>query len=164
MSQQKIRPATREDVPLILSLIHELAVFERAPDQVKATEADLLRDGFGETPRFRCQIAEIDGEPAGFALYCYDYSTWEGKAGIHLEDLYVREGFRGNGIGKSLLLALVKSALAEDCTRLNWNVLTWNQSAIDFYRGLGAMVLDEWNSCRLTQPAMQALVELSGSL
>ena len=161
MSGLKIRLATPDDTALILSFIHELAAFERAPDQVKATEEDLRRDGFGETPRFRCHLAEVDDVPAGFALYCYNYSTWEGRAGIHLEDLYVREAFRRGGVGKALLLSVVKTALQDGCTRLNWNVLHWNQPAIDFYQGLAAVILDEWRICRLTESSMQALADRS---
>ena len=157
MPSLNIRAAVACDVPLILMFIHELAAYERAPEAVKATESDLLRDGFGEVPRFRCLIVESEHSPAGFALFFYNYSTWEGNAGIYLEDLFVRESFRGQGIGKALLLAVVKIAVAEGCSRLDWNVLKWNQSAIDFYQRLGAGILEDWSPCRLTRESMGKL-------
>src|SRR5512133_2552823 len=113
----KIRPATREDAATILDLIRALAIYEREPDAVSATEADILRDGFGATPIFRCVIAEWDGQPAGFAFWFYNYSTWQGRPGLYLEDLFVKPAFRGKGIGKSLLLHLARIAAAENCGR-----------------------------------------------
>jgi GNAT superfamily N-acetyltransferase len=156
-----IRAATPADIPLILDLIRALAAYEREPDAVKTTEADLLRDGFGEHPCFECLIAEDDGgEPAGFALYFYNYSTWRGRSGIHLEDLFVLPRFRGQGIGKSLLARVAARAAERGCVRLQWDVLEWNQTAIDFYQGLGAQFLDEWRIMRVNDDAIRSLATL----
>lgn len=157
----QIRPATAADVPLILALIHELAVYEREPDAVHATEASLLRDGFGPDPRFRCLVAERDAVPAGFALFFNSYSTWEGRHGIYLEDLFVRPAFRGHGIGKALLAHLAGVAVAEDCGRLEWSVLDWNQPAIDFYHRIGAHMKTEWRGMRVAGEALTSLAGLS---
>jgi GNAT superfamily N-acetyltransferase len=155
-----IRTATSDDIPLILELIRSLAAYEREPDAVKTTEADLLRDGFGEHPRFECLIAEAGGQAAGFALYFYNYSTWRGRAGIHLEDLFVLPRFRGHGIGKALLARVAARAVERGCVRLQWDVLDWNQTAIDFYRGLGAQFLDEWRIMRVNDEAIHTLAAL----
>jgi GNAT superfamily N-acetyltransferase len=155
-----IRTATPDDIPLILDLIRSLAAYEREPDAVQTTEADLLRDGFGEHPRFECLIAEVDGEAAGFALYFYNYSTWRGRSGIHLEDLFVPPRFRGQGIGKALLASVAARAVERGCVRLQWDVLEWNQTAIDFYRGLGAQFLDEWRIMRVNDEAIHTLAAL----
>jgi len=152
-----IRPAEPADVPLILELIHELATFEREPHAAIATEADLLRDGFGERPFFHCLIAELDGEPAGFAFYFFNYSTWKGRPGIHLEDLFVRPPFRGKGIGKALLIKVAEVAVANHCARFQWDVLDWNQTAIDFYHSLGAKLMSEWRIMRVSGEALAAL-------
>lgn len=157
-----IRPATKADVPLILSLIHELAAYEREPDAVEATEADLLRDGFGPNPIIHCLIAEADGRPAGFALYFFNYSTWRGRPGIHLEDLFVRPEFRGRGIGKALLAAVAKAAVERRCGRLQWDVLEWNQPAIDFYQSIGARFMSEWRIMRLATDESIAALAASG--
>ena len=157
MSETKIRPATPSDVPQILAFIRELALYEREPDAVLATEADLLRDGFGPTPRFRCVIADHENAPAGFALFFNSYSTWRGHHGIRLEDLYVTPAARGKGIGKALLAHLAQIAVEEGCPRLEWDVLNWNQPAIDFYQSLGAHPLTEWTIMRLTDEALIAL-------
>jgi len=133
-----IRPATPADVPLILEFIRELANYEREPQAAVATAADLLRDGFGPEPKFRVDIAEWSGEPAGFALYFWNYSTWQGKPGLYLEDLFVRPRFRGKGIGKALLVHLARVAVKNNCGRLVWQVLDWNTPAIEFYKSLGA--------------------------
>lgn len=154
-----IRPATAADVPQILAFIHALAVYEREPDAVRATEADLLRDGFGPNPFYFCLIAEHEGLPAGFALYFFSYSTWHGKPGIYLEDLFVLPEFRGHGIGKALLRRVAAIALEKGCSRINWEVLDWNTPAIDFYRSLGAEFLDTWRNVRVTG---DALVRLAG--
>jgi GNAT superfamily N-acetyltransferase len=153
----QIRPATPADVPHILAFIHELALYEREPDAVLATEADLLRDGWGPTPRFRCVIAESDGIPAGFALFFTSYSTWRGHHGIRLEDLFVSPNFRGQGIGKALLAHLAQVAIAEGCPRLEWDVLAWNQPAIDFYHSQGAHLLTEWRIMRVADEALTTL-------
>ena len=168
-----IRPATPADVPIILRFIRELADYERALDAVIATEADLLRDGWGlgpdgQTPltpalppRFRTLVADwrptpaAQPEPAGFALFFTSYSTWVGHHGIRLEDLYVTPALRGHGIGKALLRALAQIAVAEGCTRLEWDVLTWNQPAIDVYKRVGAETMEEWRIMRLSGDALQ---------
>src|SRR5450432_583910 len=146
-----VRAARPEDIPLILDLIWELALYEREPDAAVATEADLMRDGFGPTRRFECLVAEVDGQGAGFALYFFNYSTWRGRAGIHLEDLFVRPQFRGLGLGRALLTAV---AVREGCGRLQWDVLGWNQPAIDFYERLGAKFPDEWRMMRVSDGAL----------
>ncbi len=152
-----IRPATRADVPAILDFIRALAVYERAPDAVVATEQDLLRDGFGPQPYYACLIAEQDGVPAGFAFYFFDYSTWLGRPGIYLEDLFVHPEFRGLGIGKALLQRVAAIALEKGCARLKWQVLDWNTPAIDFYQAMGAEFMDEWRTVRLSGPALERL-------
>ena len=157
-----IRAATAADIPLILELIRALATYEREPDAVKTTEVDLLRDGFGKQPCFECLIAENEeGEAAGFALYFYNYSTWRGRAGIHLEDLFVLPRFRGRGIGKALLARVAARAAEQGCVRLQWDVLEWNQTAIDFYQGLGAKFLDEWRIMRVNDDAIRTLANLA---
>ncbi len=159
-----LRPAKPADVPQILAFIRDLAEYEREPDAVHATEADLLRDGFGSTRRFDCLIAELDQAGAtlavGFALYFHNYSTWRGHAGIHIEDLYVRPEHRGKGIGKALLTKVAAIAVAEGCTRLQWDVLEWNTPAIGFYEQMGAKMLMEWRTMRVTGPQLEALPNL----
>ena len=145
-----IRPATPADVPLILEFIRELAEYEREPQAAVATTADLLRDGFGPQPKFRVDIAEWSGEPAGFAFYFWNYSTWQGKPGLYLEDLFVRPRFRGKGIGKALLVHLAQVALKNNCGRLVWQVLDWNTPSIEFYNSLGAETMKEWLTMRVT--------------
>jgi len=153
----EIRPATPADVPQILAFIRELARYEREPNSVVATEANLLRDGFGATPRFRCVLAEQDGAPAGFALFFTSYSTWRGHHGIRLEDIYVTPAMRGQGIGKALLRHVAQVAIDEGCPRLEWDVLAWNQAAIDFYYSQGAVMLDEWRIMRVADEALSRL-------
>lgn len=152
-----IRPATAADVGLILKFIRALAEYEREPDAVEATEEDLLRHGFGENPYFQCLIAEQDGAAAGFALYFYDYSTWLGRPGLYLEDVFVDPRYRGLGIGKALLKRLAAIALEKGCARMKWEVLDWNQPAIDFYAGLGAEFLDTWRNVRVSGEALRKL-------
>jgi GNAT superfamily N-acetyltransferase len=164
-----LRTATPADVPQILRFIRDLAEYEREPDAVHATEADLLRDGFGEAKRFDCIIAElIEGNtttPAGFALYFYNYSTWRGHAGIYLEDLYVSPEHRGKGIGKALLTRVAAIAVAEGCPRFEWSVLDWNTPSIDFYHQLGAVMKSEWKGMQVSGDALVALATgKSGSL
>lgn len=154
----RIRPAQPADVPLILALVRELAEYEREPESVQMTEADLLRDGFGNDPAFECLIAEADGQPAGFALFFPIYSTWQGRS-VHLEDLFVRPAFRGRGIGKALLTRVAAIAHERGCGRFQWDVLEWNQTAIDFYRSLGAVTLDDWRRMRVTGAALAALAQ-----
>jgi GNAT superfamily N-acetyltransferase len=145
----KLRDARAEDVPLLLQLIRELALYERAPDAVVATEESLLRDGFGAAPRYRALIAEWDGAPAGFAFWFFNYSTWLGKPGLYLEDLFVRPALRGKGIGKALLCGLAAVALREGCGRFQWQVLDWNEPSIRFYEALGAKAMKEWLTMRV---------------
>src|SRR5271166_2424462 len=154
-----IRPAVPEDSPRILAFIRALAAYEREPNAVIATEADLLRDGFGTNPFYFCLIAESDGAPAGFALYFFNYSTWLGRPGLYLEDLFVHPEFRGLGIGKALLQRVAAIAVENNCPRLQWEVLDWNTPAIDFYRAMGAEFLDEWRNVRV---AGNALTRLAG--
>ena len=156
-----VRPATPADVPAILNFIRELATYERAPDAVVATEADLLRDGFGPTPRFNAIIADYDGAPAGFALYFTSYSTWRGHHGIRLEDLYVTPSLRGKGIGKALLASVARVAVEQGCPRLEWDVLDWNAPAIAVYESIGAHILTEWHIMRIADEALQALADQS---
>ena len=156
-----IRPATPADVPTILHFIRELALYEREPQAVVATEADLLRDGFGPAPRFRALIADVEGAPAGFALFFNSYSTWRGHHGIRLEDLYVTPELRGQGIGKALLACVAQIAVAEGCPRLEWDVLDWNAPAIAVYERLGAHILTEWRIMRLSGDALTALAAQS---
>ncbi len=152
-----IRPATPEDVPAILGFIRELALYEREPDAVLATEADLLRDGFGPTPRFRCVIAELAQTPVGFALFFTSYSTWRGHHGLRLEDIYVTPAHRGKGIGRALLAHLAQIAVDEGCPRFEWDVLAWNTPAIGFYEKLGAHILTEWRIVRIADEELAAL-------
>lgn len=156
----RIRPATLEDVPTILRFIRELAEFEREPDAVVATEAGLLRDGWGETPRFAALIAEFDNMPAGFALYFTTYSTWRGHHGIWLEDLYVTPTLRSHGIGKALMARVARIAVEQGCPRMEWSVLNWNESAIAVYRRVGAMTMAEWSIMRMTDEPLAALAAL----
>src|SRR5437773_11785019 len=138
-----IHPITRDEVPTLLSLIRSLATYEEKTHKVVATESDLLRDLFGPQPKFRALIAKWNNEPAGYASFFYFYSTYEGRAALFLEDLFVLDEFRGHGIGKSLLGAVAKLALDEGCFGLRWEVLDWNRSAIEFYERLGATFLNE---------------------
>jgi GNAT superfamily N-acetyltransferase len=152
-----LRPATRHDVPRILSLIRELATYEREPGAVVATEADLVRDGFGERPHFRVTLADWNGETVGFAFWFYGYSTWRGRPTLYLEDLFVRPAVRGRGIGKALMQFLARTAVENNCGRLLWLVLDWNEDAIRFYESLGAKVLRDWLTVKLDGTALRAL-------
>ena len=154
-----IRKATPTDIPQILTFIRELALYEREPDAVLATEADLLRDGFGPAPRFQCVIADQEGKPVGFALYFTSYSTWRGHHGIRLEDLYVTPAKRGQGIGSALLAHLARIAVEQACPRLEWDVLAWNVPAIAVYEKIGAQILTEWRIMRLSGDALDALAK-----
>lgn len=154
-----IRRATVKDAGQILAFIRALAEFERAPDAVSATEEGLIRDGFGPNPFYYCLIAEHEGRPAGFAFYFYNYSTWVGRPGIYVEDLFVYPEFRRLGIGKALLKEVAAIALKNGCERMQWEVLDWNTPAIDFYRAIGAEFLDEWRNVRLGSEAITRLAE-----
>jgi GNAT superfamily N-acetyltransferase len=157
-----IRRATAGDAAQILEFIRALAAFERAPDAVTATEEGLIRDGFGAHPFFQCLIADSDGQPAGFALYFFNYSTWVGRPGIYVEDLFVLPHFRRKGIGRELLRQVAAIAIENGCQRLQWEVLDWNTPAIDFYRDLGAEFLDEWRNVRLSGEALKRLAGIEG--
>ena len=154
-----IRPALAADVPVLSMLIHELAEFERLP--VVVTEADLLRDGFCESPKFRALVAEWDGQPAAYALFFDYYSTFEGRGGLFLEDLYVRDQYRGKGIGKALLVRVASIARQQNCFGVRWQVLDWNTPAIEFYEGLGARSMDEWKTVSLDGDALVRVAESS---
>jgi GNAT superfamily N-acetyltransferase len=155
--QVVVRVATVGDAPLILSFIRELAEYERLLHEVEATEADIRRDLFGENPRSFCEIAEHDGQPVGFALWFYNYSTFRGRAGIYLEDLFVRTEARGVGAGKALLRRLAQRCLDADLGRLEWAVLNWNAPSIAFYDSLGASAKTEWTVRRLDGEALETL-------
>jgi GNAT superfamily N-acetyltransferase len=152
-----IRPSTPADVGEILRFIKALALYERGLDQVTATEEGLLSDGFGPRPFYECLIAELDGKPAGFALYFYNYSTWKGQPGIYLEDLFVEPELRGLGIGKALLERVAQVTLEKGCRRLQWQVLDWNTPAIDFYVAHGGEFMDEWRTVRVNDEALERL-------
>jgi GNAT superfamily N-acetyltransferase len=159
----KLRKANREDAPLILSFIQELAEYERAPNPVACTPADLRRDGFGSDPKFRVIIAEWNGEPAGMALFFYHYSTWQGRPGIYIEDLFVRPQFRGKGIGRALMAYLARTAIGEQCYGLRWEVLDWNKPAIDVYQRLGSKFRDGWRTMQITGSELEQLAEASSA-
>lgn len=156
MRTAAVRPATPADAETILGFIKGLAAFEREPDAVKTTPANLLRDGFGAHPQFEVLIAELDGEPAGFALFFPTYSTWEGRPGLHLEDLFVAEHARGQGLGRKLMATLAALAVARGYARLELSVLQWNP-AREFYHHLGMGHLQEWLPYRLSGKALRAL-------
>lgn len=153
----RIEAATPADVPVILQLIRELAEFERLLDEVSATEEQLRLNLFGPRPSAEVLIARIGEEVAGFALYFHTFSTFLAKPGIHLEDLYVRQAFRGQGCGAALLRYLARTAIERDCGRLEWSVLDWNERAISFYESLGAVPLKEWTMYRVTGHALAKL-------
>jgi GNAT superfamily N-acetyltransferase len=152
-----VRPARRLDTPLIYSFIRQLADYEKLLDAVRATERDIAHALFGPEPRAFCEIAEADGEPMGFALWFYNFSTFEGRAGIYVEDLFVLPEARGGGAGKALLAALAKRCVDENLGRLEWAVLDWNAPAIAFYDRLDAQSMDEWRLRRLSGEALKAL-------
>jgi len=153
-----IRPATRDDVPLILRFVRELAAFEREPDVVEATEA-MLETALFEDKAAEAVIAERDGEASGFAVFFHNFSTWTGRKGLYLEDLYVTPQARGSGIGSALLRHLAGLAIERDCARFEWAVLDWNRPAIDFYTAMGAEMLSDW---RIERVAGKALAQLRG--
>jgi GNAT superfamily N-acetyltransferase len=165
-SPLEIRPATPDDVPAIFGLIMELAIYQKEPDAVRLTEAELLRDGWGPQPRFSCLVA-VDSEAkqeskteivCGFALYHPTYSTWQGLT-LYLEDLYVQPHLRGQGVGTALLARVAAEAKLLGCSRLDWSVLTWNEPAMKLYRQLGAIGLDDWLRMRMTGGPLDLLAE-----
>jgi GNAT superfamily N-acetyltransferase len=155
----KIRPAERQDAPLVCAFIRELAEYERLLPECVATPETVTETLFTPNPRAFCDIAETEGEAAGFALWFYSYSTFQAKHGIYLEDLYVRPQFRGHGIGRALLMHLAKRAVDENCGRFEWSVLDWNTPSIAFYESLGAKPVDGWIRYRLDGGALARLAD-----
>lgn len=155
----KIRPAQRQEVGVVLQLIHDLAVYEKAPNEVEATEKELLETIFSSDPKVFCDLVEVDGEIAGMAIWFLNYSTWQGKHGIYLEDLFIKPEYRGRGYGKALLKHLAKICDEKGYGRFQWWVLDWNSPAIEFYRSLGAVAMDEWTVYRVSGQALKELGE-----
>ena len=155
-----VRPALPADAALIHALVMDLAVYERLAHEVRSTPDDFALALFGDRPRAFCDIVEWDGEAAGLALWFYSFSTFEGRHGLYLEDLYVRPEHRGRGLGRALLEGLARRCVAEGLTRLQWSVLDWNEPSIGFYRALGAEMMDSWTGCRV---AGDALARLAGA-
>lgn len=152
-----IRPATPADLPLIAQLIRDLAEYEKLAHEVRFNETAMGEKLFGARPYAEVVIGELDGAPQGFALFFHNFSTFEGKPGIYLEDLFVRPAARGSGLGKALLAHLAMLAVERDCARLEWSVLDWNEPAIGFYKKLGARLMDEWTVMRVDGTALQQL-------
>ena len=153
----KIRKGTPQDMPDVLALINELAVFEKEPDAVVISTEDLVRDGFSENPLFHTFVAEVNEEIIGVALYYYRFSTWKGKT-IHLEDLIVKENNRGTGAGFALYSEIIKQGKKDNVRRIEWNVLDWNNPAIDFYEKSGAKVLSDWRVVQMDENGMEAFL------
>ena len=153
----KIRPAVREEVGVVLQLIHDLAHYEKAPNEVEATEKELLSTIFSEDPKVFCDVVEVDGDIAGMAIWFLNYSTWQGKHGIYLEDLFIKPEYRGRGYGKALLQHLARICDEQGYGRFQWWVLDWNSPAIEFYRSLGAVAMDEWTVYRVSGQALKEL-------
>jgi GNAT superfamily N-acetyltransferase len=154
-----IRPATIKDASLLASMILELAEYEKLAHEAGVTAESIARDGFGPKPKFRAIIAELDGKPAGYAVFFEFYSTFQGRAGLFLEDIYVRPHLRKHGIGQALLNYVARIAWEEDYFCMRWEVLDWNKPAIDFYKRLGAVFLDEWKAVMLIGDALQAAAD-----
>jgi GNAT superfamily N-acetyltransferase len=152
-----IRPAVSSDAKTIVEFIKDLAEYEKLAHEAKATEADILRDLFGRDPKVFCEIAEWQGRPVGFALWFYTYSTFQGRHGIWLEDLFVDPGLRGKGIGKALLIHLAGRCVGEGLGRFEWWVLDWNEPSIEFYKSQGGVMQDEWTKVRVDGEALLAL-------
>ena len=154
-----IRRARPDEAGLVLSLVRELAEYEKLLHEVEATEAMISEALFGSNVRLFCDIAEWNGEAAGFAVWFINFSTFSGRSGIYLEDLFVRPALRGKGIGKALLSHLAKECVANGWSRLQWSVLDWNTPSIEFYKSLGAVLMDEWTVCKVAGPALTALAQ-----
>lgn len=152
-----IRRARETDAPEIFAMINELAEYEKQPQDVTSTEQDVREHLFGDNPKVFAHIAEVDGNVQGMALWFLNYSTWQGRHGIWLEDLYVREAARGQGLGTALLKELARTAVANDYRRVEWSVLKWNTPSIGFYTGLGANDMGDWSTMRLDGEALQVL-------
>lgn len=159
----QIRKAEKKDMGSVLELINELAVFEKEPEAVIIDENDLIRDGFGENPAFQCFVAEVDAKIEGMALIYFRYSTWKGKT-VHLEDLIVREEFRGKGLGSALYTEVIKYAAEQKVKRAEWVVLNWNKGAADFYRRSGANVLADWDTVQMEEKSMHDYLRNKGIL
>src|SRR5258707_15442892 len=157
-----IRRARPDEAGLVLSLVRELADYEKLLHEVEATEAMIAEALFGSNPRLFCEIAEWNGEPVGFAVWFINFSTFSGRSGIYLEDLFVRPARRGKGIGKALLVHLAKQCVANGWARLQWSVLDWNTPSIEFYKSLGGVLLDEWTVVRVSGDALARLARTSG--
>jgi len=155
----RIASARPDQIGLIYSLIRELADYEKLLHEVEATEAGIAAALFCDNPRLFCEIAEWNGEPVGFTVWFLNFSTFSGRHGIYLEDLFVRPAYRGKGIGKALLADLARICVKNGWSRLQWSVLDWNAPSIAFYKSLGAVLMDEWTVCRLNGPALAALAE-----
>jgi GNAT superfamily N-acetyltransferase len=155
----EIRPAQPDDAALIFDFVRKLAEYEKLLHAVVATEADVVRDLFGDNPRVFCDLAYWDGAPAGFALWFHNYSTFRGRHGLYLEDLFVEPAYRGRGIGKALLRHLARRCQAEGFARLEWQVLDWNTPSIAFYKSLGAVAVDDWTVFRIADEALKKLAE-----
>jgi GNAT superfamily N-acetyltransferase len=154
-----VRPARPDEAGLVLSFVRELAEYERLAHEVEATEAGIADALFCASPRLYCDIAEWNGEPAGFQVWFVNFSTFSGRHGIYLEDLFVRPALRGRGIGKALLAHLAARCVDNGWSRLQWSVLDWNTPSIEFYKSLGAELMDEWTVCRVGGPALTALAQ-----
>ena len=156
----KIRPARNEEASIILQLIRDLAEYEKAPDEVKASEKEIIETIFADNPKVFCDLVEVDGDIAGMAIWFLNYSTWQGKHGIYLEDLYVKPEYRGRGYGKALLQHLAGICNERGYGRFQWWVLDWNSPAIEFYRSLGAEAMSEWTVYRISGLPLRRLGEL----
>tara|TARA_B100000678_G_scaffold59653_1_gene48183 strand:+ start:72812 stop:73303 length:492 start_codon:yes stop_codon:yes gene_type:complete len=154
----QVRKASQEDMPSVLSLIQQLAVYEREPDAVEVTVEDLERDGFGENPLFNCFVAETEGKIIGMALFYFRYSTWKGKT-VHLEDLIVNEAYRGHGIGFQIYKKVMEFAAENNLKRVEWVVLDWNAPAINFYKNTGATIFSEWNTVQFDEDSIHKFLK-----
>lgn len=161
LALMQIRPATIQDTPVIMELIHQLAIFEKAPEEVLATVQDIEQTLFAENPKVFCDLVVEDNEIQAMAIWFLNYSTWQGKHGIYLEDLFVRESTRGKGYGKALLAHLAQQCVDNDYGRFQWWVLDWNTPAIDFYKAHGAIAMDEWTVFRVSGNQLEELAKLN---